>query len=162
MIKNIYILPTYPNFLQYVTPNTHTHRYIYIYIYIQYIYIIYNIYNIYIYIIYTYIYIIYIYIYIYMYYMLGQKHEELSLIPVDTRLRFNIDTTSCDVVCRRIDVETTSLVYRDRLFVCFYLNAFYSSSCARVFLNKKIHAIIPEAYIILQLNIMMKNFCENS
>ena len=143
MIKNIYILPTYPNFLEYVTPNTHTQIYIYIYIYI--------------------IYIIYIYIiYIYIYYMLGQKHEELSLIPVDTLLRFNIDTTSYDVVYRRIDVETTSRVYRDRLFVCFYLNAFYSSSCARVFLTKKTHAIIPEAYIILQLNIMMKHFCENS
>ena len=31
--------------------------------------------------------------------------------PVDTRCRFNVDTTSYDVVRRRIDVEITSCVY---------------------------------------------------
>ena len=31
--------------------------------------------------------------------------------PVDTRRRFNVDKTSCDIARRRIDVETTSYVY---------------------------------------------------
>ena len=31
--------------------------------------------------------------------------------PVDTRRRFNVDTTLCDIARRRIDVETTSRVY---------------------------------------------------
>ena len=31
--------------------------------------------------------------------------------PVDTRRRFNVDTTSYDSVRRRIDVETTSCLY---------------------------------------------------
>ena len=31
--------------------------------------------------------------------------------PVDTRRRFNVDTTSYDIVRRRIDVETTSCLY---------------------------------------------------
>ena len=35
--------------------------------------------------------------------------------PVNTRRRFNVDTTSYDVVRRLIDVETTSCVYREPL-----------------------------------------------
>ena len=35
--------------------------------------------------------------------------------PVDTRRRFNVDATSYDVVRRRIDVETTSCVYRGNI-----------------------------------------------
>ena len=33
------------------------------------------------------------------------------IFPLDTRRRFNVDTTSYDVVLRRIDVETMSFVY---------------------------------------------------
>ena len=33
------------------------------------------------------------------------------MFPVDTRRHFNVDTTSHDIVRRRIDVETTSCVY---------------------------------------------------
>ena len=36
---------------------------------------------------------------------------EKSVFPVDTRRRFNIDTTSCNAVRRRTDVRTTSFVY---------------------------------------------------
>ena len=36
---------------------------------------------------------------------------EKSVFPVDTRRRFNIDTTSCDAVRRRTDVSTTSFFY---------------------------------------------------
>ena len=35
-------------------------------------------------------------------------------IPVDTQRCFNVNTTSNDVVRRRINVETTSCVYWDR------------------------------------------------
>ena len=35
--------------------------------------------------------------------------------PVDTRRRFNVDTTLYDVVRRRIDVETMSCVYRGKM-----------------------------------------------
>ena len=38
----------------------------------------------------------------------------VSYIPVDTRRRFNVDTTSYYVARRRINVVTTSCVYRDR------------------------------------------------
>ena len=32
-------------------------------------------------------------------------------LPVDTQRRYNVDTTSCDIARRRIDVETVSSVY---------------------------------------------------
>ena len=35
--------------------------------------------------------------------------------PRDTRRCFNVDATSCDVVRRRIDIETTSRVYVEAL-----------------------------------------------
>ena len=35
----------------------------------------------------------------------------VTMFPVDTRRRFNVDTTSCNVAQRRINVETTSCVY---------------------------------------------------
>ena len=39
-----------------------------------------------------------------------------GLLPVDTRRRFNVDTTSYDIVRRRIDVENTSCVYGAIIF----------------------------------------------
>ena len=42
-----------------------------------------------------------------------QTFHNLKSNPVDTRRRFNANTTSYDVVRRRIDVETTSYVYRE-------------------------------------------------
>ena len=40
-----------------------------------------------------------------------------SSIPVDTRRRFNVDTTSCDIIRRCIDVEMTSCVYWGKLYI---------------------------------------------
>ena len=37
---------------------------------------------------------------------------DLSNDPVDTRRRFNVDTTPYDIVRLRIDVETTLCVFR--------------------------------------------------
>ena len=37
--------------------------------------------------------------------------------PVDTRRRFSVDATLCDIVRRRIDVETTSCVYGELLWI---------------------------------------------
>ena len=39
------------------------------------------------------------------------KHFFAYLIPVDTRRRYNVDTTSYDIVRSRINVETTPCVY---------------------------------------------------
>ena len=41
------------------------------------------------------------------------KIQQNGRFPVDTRRCFNVDTTSYDIVQRRIDVETTSYVYGD-------------------------------------------------
>ena len=35
--------------------------------------------------------------------------------PVDIRRCFNVDTTLCDIVLRRIDVEATLRVFREKL-----------------------------------------------
>ena len=51
--------------------------------------------------------------------------------PVDTRRRFNFDTTSYDVMRRRIDVETTSCVYRKPL--SNLLNDVLYFSCTSLF-----------------------------
>ena len=46
------------------------------------------------------------------------KQRDLeNLSPVDTRRRFNGDTTSYNIVQRRIDVETTSCVYGELIFI---------------------------------------------
>ena len=37
--------------------------------------------------------------------------KSFFLIPVDTRHRFKVDTTSCNVIRSCIDIETTSCVY---------------------------------------------------
>ena len=53
--------------------------------------------------------------------------------PVDTRRRFNVDTTSYDVVRRCIDVETTSCVYKHSdilcIIFCIIMDPFRSLSC---------------------------------
>ena len=41
------------------------------------------------------------------------NNKQNGTAPVDTRRRFNVDTTSYDVVQHRIDIETTSCVYWD-------------------------------------------------
>ena len=42
--------------------------------------------------------------------------KKITYFPVDTRRRFNVDTTPYDVVRRRIDVETTSCVYSSQKY----------------------------------------------
>ena len=42
--------------------------------------------------------------------------KKITYFPVDTRRRFNVDTTSYDVVRHRIDVETTSCVYSSQKY----------------------------------------------
>ena len=42
------------------------------------------------------------------------KEKLMPINPVDTRCCFNVDTTLCDIVRRRTDVETASCVYGER------------------------------------------------
>ena len=43
-------------------------------------------------------------------------------ITVDTRRRFNVDATLCDIARRRIDVETTSCVYWFNMKKTYFIN----------------------------------------
>ena len=58
----------------------------------------------------------------YIYISLSKTHSktcQIAVNPVDTRRRFNVDRTSCDVARRRINVETMSCVDWEKPFTSF-------------------------------------------
>ena len=91
---------------------------------------------------------------LHMYHAYSQVRDHFwplkSLFPVDTRRRFNVNTTSYDVVRRRIDVETTCCVYRVKMMENIFLFHFKSS-----FLISKFMTSQPEKQTIA-IQILLK------